>query len=128
MAKTRTEVIAQAHRNIRVLSADEAPSADQTAFAGAVLDSLFEELKSVQGFTVAWDLTAVPDAAFLPLSLCLSAEIQGHYNKAEVSRARAIGRLRAVLLPDDSPDRTDLDEDGTTTDDELSASNRAKFY
>ena len=128
MTKTRLEVIAQAHREIRVLSVDEDPSADQESYAGAVLDSLFEELKTVHGMPFTWTLDETPDAAFIPLGLCLAADIQRHYNLNLVRRSRAIARLRAYAFPDDRSDPADYDADGTVTDSEQAAYDRAAYY
>jgi hypothetical protein len=128
MTKTRLEVVAQAHREIGVLSSDEVPTADQIGYAGDVLDSLFEELKEVHGMPFTWALDATPDAAFIPLSLCLAADIQRHYEMNKVRRSRAIGRLRAYAFPDDRGDLADYDQDGTVSDDERAAFDRGAFY
>lgn len=128
MTKTRLEVIAQAHRELGVLATDETPTADQIGYAGSVLDSLFAELKTVHGMPFTWTLEEVPDEAFLPLSLCLAAEIQGHYSLGLVRRSYAIGRLRAYAHPDDRGLLADYDEDGTVDDDEADARAREAYY
>lgn len=128
MAKTRLDVIQMALRRLGVIAADQAATADQEAFAGDTLDALFEEIKGTQGVTITWALSATPDAAFLPLSYLLAAEIAPHYMVQAEPRSRAMGRLRAALISDDREDRRDLDDDGTVTDAEIAADQRAQFY
>lgn len=128
MTKTRADIIAMAHRSIGVLSVDSVPSADQDAYAGDVLDALFDELKAVHGFTFTWALDATPDEAFLPLSLTLASDIAGHYDVPFQSRSRGIARLRAWALPDDRTDRRDTDSDGTISTAEKQAGLEAAYY
>lgn len=128
MTKTRLDVVQQAHRRLGVLSADEEATADQIAFGGEVLDALFAELNSVHSLGFTWDLTAVPDAAFLPLAGCLAVEIAPHYEIAAEPRSRAIMRLRAYALPDDRTDERDLDESGTVSETEADVFERALYY
>ncbi len=128
MTKTRTEIIAQAHRELSVLSVDEDPSTEQITYAGGVLDALFEELKTVHGMAFTWTLDETPDAAFIPLGLCLAADIQRHYQMNKVRRSRAIARLRAYAFPDDRADPADYDSDGTVTTAERQANDRAAYY
>lgn len=101
MSKTKTEVIARAHRVLGVLAADENPSADMVAFAGDTLDGIYGELQYVQGVPVNFDLTDIPDEIFLPLADYLAAELAPHYAVNGPVRSRAIGRLRAYFMPDD---------------------------
>lgn len=128
MTKTRLEVIQMAHRRLGVLSADEEPTDDQSVFAGDVLDALFEEVNTVQDLGLAWTLDSVPDAAFLPLSYLLAADIAPHYEVAAEPRHRAMGRLRAYALPDDRDDSRDLDGDGAISEAEEAAGDRALYY
>lgn len=128
MAKNALEVIAMAHRRLGLLSADEQVSADQSAFAGDVLEGMFAEIKEVQGMQFAWGINEVPLAAFLPLSYLLAAEIAPHYEVASEPRHRAMARLRAYAFPNDLPDSRDLDDDGVVTDEEADAAERALYY
>lgn len=129
MTKTKNEVIAQAHRELSILSVDEDPSADQITYAGAVLDSLFAELKEVHEMPFTWTLEETPDAAFIPLGLCLAADIQRHYTLNLVRRSRAIARMRAYAFPDDREELpADYDEDGTVTEAEQTQYDEAAFY
>ena len=125
---TTLDVIAMAHRRLGVLSADDVPSADMDAFATDTLTALFDELATVHRVDVAWDLDTVPQAAFLPLSYLLAAEIAQHYERPAEPRLRALNRFLAYAFPDDRPDSRDLDEDGTVTDDEAEAGKRAVYF
>lgn len=128
MTKSRLEIIEQAHRELGLLSVDETATADQSGYAGDVLDSLFAELKAVHGMPFTWSLDATPDEAFIPLGLCLAADIQRHYSLNLVRRSRAVARLRAYAFPDDRSDPADYDGDGTVTDAEQAASDRAAYF
>ena len=129
MPKTRTEVIAEAHRRINVLSVDENPSQDMVAYGGAAADSLFEEVNGQpynMGFT--WDLSAIPEAAFRPFAWILGVDLAIHYAVSAEPRSRAMQRLSAYAFPDDREDRRDIDEDGAISDDEALAGKQALFY
>jgi len=128
MPKNAVDVVAMAHRRIRILSVDEAPSADQTEFGTDILDALFAELKQTDGMAFTWTLDAVPDGAFLPLSFLLATEIAPHYERPSERRSQAMGRLRAYAFPDDRADRRDTDDDGAVTDAEITANLRTAFY
>jgi hypothetical protein len=129
MAKTRLDVIHQALRHLGVLASDTDASADDAAYTGGALDTLFAEIQNTQGITVTWALDATPDTAFLPLSRLLAVEVADHFEvPPKESFARAMGRLRAALIPDDRDDRRDLDDDGTITEAEIAADKRAQFY
>lgn len=128
MPKTSLEVIARAHRIIGVLANDEAPTADMQAYAMDTLEGFLAELTGTQKVAFTWTVETVPDAAFLALSECLAAEVQEHYGIMKVNRSKAIGRLRAALVPDDTQGVPDLDEDGTIQEDETEAYDRAAYY
>jgi len=128
MPKTRLDVIQQAHRQIGVLSADEEATADQESFAGEVLDTLFAEVTAVHSLTITWTLSAVPDSAFLPLARLLATEIASHYEVATEPRSRALMRYLAVVNPDNRTDSRDYDDDGTVSDEEADAAERALYY
>ena len=130
MTKTKTELVAEAHRRISVLSVDEDPSTDMATYGASAADSLFAELLAaphLMGFT--WDLEAIPEAVFRPLAWLLAVDLAAHYQVPPVERHnRAMARVRAYAFPDDSVDRRDDDEDGIITEAEANAGLRAAFY
>jgi hypothetical protein len=129
MAKTRDEIIRMAHRRLGVLAADEAPTADQHAYASAVLDGLVAELEGAQGIALSWDGTQADDGLFLPLAYLLAVDIGPHYDvPPRDSRAQLIGRIRAFEITDDREVRADLDDDGTVTDSEAYVDGQAAYY
>lgn len=129
MAKTKSDVVAEAHRRLSVLSVDETPSADQDTYGGIQLDALFAELNAPphsMGFT--WTVETVPDAAFRPLAWLLASEMAAHYTVSGERRSRAMARLRGYAFPDDRDDRRDTNDDGTVSEAESNAGLRAAFY
>lgn len=98
---TRNDIIAMAHRLLGVLSVDETPTADQDAFAGAVLDSIYVELISSQGLPISWPLSETPQKALMGLSQVLASDIAPHYSRPFMPRSVGMGRLRAALISDD---------------------------
>ena len=129
MAKTRLDVIQRALRHLSVIASDTNASADDEAFTGETLDTLFEEIQNTQGVTITWALDATPDNAFLPLSHLLATQVASHFEvPPRESYAQAMGRLRAALITDDREDRRDLDEDGTISDGEIDADARAVYF
>lgn len=129
MTKTRTEVVNQAYRRLGIVAVDQVASADEIAYGGNTLDALFAELKASDGITVTWDLSAVPDTAFIPLANLLAVEVAPAYmQQAPERRGSAFIRLRKVLSPDDRPNDRDRDEDGTVTEAEIEAQERAVYY
>lgn len=124
---TKADIMRMAHRHIRVLSADEALSADQEQYAEDVLDSLWAEVQA-DGVS-AGSVDAPSDALVLPMSHLLAAEIAPHYNRpSPLSRSRALARVRAALIVDDREDWRDADDDGAVSDDEALAGTRAAYY
>lgn len=129
MSKTRLDVISEALRRLQVLASDTDPAADDSSYTGNTLDALFAEIQNTQGITIAWTLDATPDNAFLPLSYLLAVEVAPHFTvQPPETRATAMGRLRAALITDDRADRRDLDDDGTVTEGEIEADQKAQFY
>jgi hypothetical protein len=129
MAKTRTEVVAMAHRRLGVLSADEPLTADQYAFGGDLLDGLISEIGATQTLTLTWDGDTVPDTLYLPVAYLLAADIAAHYDVApRDGRSRLIAQIRSVELPDDREIRADLDDDLTVSDSEEYVDGEAQFY
>lgn len=98
---TRNDVVTLAHRLIGVLSADEVPTADQDAYAGDVLDAVFDELSASQGLLIAWTLDETPRKALMGLAETLASEIAPHYGLSFKPRSAGIARLRAALVSDD---------------------------
>ena len=125
---TRLDVINSALRRIAIISVREEAEADMVLYAGGVLDSLFDELKTVHKMAFTWDLSATPDAVALPLAYLLATEIAPHYERPSEPRSRAMARLNAYAFPDDRTDSRDLDEDGTVTVEEAADGKRAEFF
>ena len=129
MPKTKSELVAEAHRQLAVLSVDEEPSTDMTTYGESKADSLFAELLAephAMGFT--WDLGTIPDAVFVPLAQLLAAELTNYQVAPPVSRVRAMGKVRAYAFTDDRDDRRDADDDGIITDDEETSGLQEQFY
>lgn len=127
MTKTASQIIARAHRRIRVLGTDDPVTAEMQSVGSEVLEGLFAQIQG--DATITWDLTVVPDDVFLSLSDYLAAYLAGEYNRpAPVSRARAYADLMEQLRPDDRTDRRDTDEDGLISEDEAAAGDRALYY
>lgn len=111
MAKAAADVIQRAHRRIRVLAGDDAPTAEMNATGRELFDSLTEELSCVA--EVTWSDTYVPDDVFVPLSYLLGVELAPEYNKpVPESRDTAWLRVMQILRPDDR----DADYSDTTLD------------
>lgn len=129
MSKTLSEVVAQAHRRLAVLSVDEDPSADMVTYGEEMAQSLLDELIAApHSMPFTWTLAEVPDAVYRPFAWLLAVDIAPNYQVASESRARAMGRVRAYAFPDDRDDRRDIDEDGIITDAEELAGKQAAFY
>lgn len=129
MTKTSLDIVTEALQWAGPLDATETPTAGQHARGKVILQGLVDELTSVQGATIAWTIETVPDGLFLPMSRLLAHDLAPRYGGERLeARANAIGRVRAVLFPNDLPLRGDYDEDGTVTDAEQAASDRAAFY
>jgi hypothetical protein len=128
MPKTASEVVAQAHRYLGVLSVDEAVSGDQASFGASVLEGVLAEAATAHGLTFTWTSAAVPDGVWLPLSRLLASELASHYERPAEPSSRAWTRFRAAVQPDDREDIRDLDEDGTVSDEEADAALRAAYY
>lgn len=127
MPKTRAEVYTRSLRRLGVLAVDEDATADMEAQAGAVLDALFAEVTASKAVT--WTLNEVPDDAFLALVDLLATEIAPDYEVPfRTPRGVAWQRLMGVIRPDDRDDYRDTDEDGTISDAEVDAGERARFY
>lgn len=101
MDRTREEIATRALRMIGVVAADEAPTADQSQTALAVLDGIWGEMLAEAQPT--WDIaTGTPPAGFIPMASWLAAELSFEYERpAPMSRGRAKLRVLAVVRPDD---------------------------
>ncbi len=122
MTKTSSEVIAEAHRRITVLSTDEDPSPDMISYAGGMLDAIVAEE------SVTWTTETVPDAVYRPLAWLLAADIAPHYEAPAEPRGKALYRFHGAIYPNDMEDRRDDDNDGVISDAEEAAGERAAFY
>jgi len=121
---TKADLIALAHRKLSILSVDESVTTDQTAYAEDVLQGIWDEFSGVMDFSIE-----NPGRRYYhALADMLAAELAPHYSVPGPRRSRALGRLRAILLPDDRPDKRDINEDGTVTEAERDALRRAEFY
>ena len=127
MAKTITDTVARAHREIRVLSVDRTPSADQVAYGAEVLQGIYDEHKG-QLPDLTWDLSAIPDNVFSSLSKLLAAELASHYNKVYMSPNKAWVNFRGVINPSNLPDRRDLDGDGNVDENEEWIGEKARYF
>jgi hypothetical protein len=94
------------------------------------MQGIMDELVTVHGATIAWDVDTVPDGLFLPMAHAVAVEVNVDYPVRPPfdTRSRALMRLRAALFPDDRAARADLDDDGTVTADEAAADARGAFY
>jgi len=106
----RIDIIQMALRRINVVAEDEPATADQEAYVGAVLDSLYAEI-ALESYPL-WFLADVPDASVRPLANLLAVEIAPDYAKAApTSRGQAWRRLMATVRRDnrdeavEKPDR-----------------------
>jgi len=92
----KIDIIQMALRRINVVAEDEPATADQEAYVGSVLDSLYAEIAQ-QSYPL-WFLTDVPDEAVRPLANLLAVEIAPDYSRAAPdTRAKAWRRLMAVV-------------------------------
>lgn len=129
MAKTGTEIATEALRRINVVSSKETASTADLTYVEAAWDALFAEFGSdPHNFAVTWTVDTVPDYLFRPVAWLLGVQIAQHYQRPAEDERRAWMRVRANIFPDDRPDWRDYDEDGTVTEAEENASERAKFY
>lgn len=88
-------------RRLRVLSMDEAATADQEAVASEALEALAEELQVSHGIVIP-SIETVDDMLFLPLAYLLAYEIAPDFSVAAPEpRSRALIRLRSVTNPTD---------------------------
>ena len=130
MPKTSLDVITEAYENLGVAAEDVPLTAEQQAIGKRKLDALFAEFVA-EGFTTLTDVEAVPDVAFLGVAQMLEVELSGNrYGIPRNSQDWRMGlrRLRRLLMPDNRVDQSDLDEDGTVTEDESDAYDRAQYY
>ena len=128
MTKTASEVVAQAHREINVLSVDESPSTDMATYGEAMLDSLLAQAVTQHSLSFTWDKDTVPDGVFLGLSFLLASHLAPHYERPYQPRSWGWGQFKAAINPDDREDRRDLDDDGTVSVAEAEAGERARYY
>lgn len=92
----RIDIIRMALRRINVVAEDEPATADQEAYVGAVLDSLYAEI-AAESYPL-WFLADVPDHAVRPLANLLAVEIAPDYSRpAPDTRARAWRRVMAAV-------------------------------
>lgn len=126
MAKTKRETATRALRLIGVVAQDEAATADEYAVAEDTLDTLYAELNSAHGFSMTFGTDAIPDEYFLPMARLLGVEVARDFGVNAEPFATALNRLRAVehVYTRDM----DLDDDGTTTEVEISGFDAGGYY
>lgn len=127
MTKTASDVVALALRNIGVTPVDEEPQADEAAYALGIYEAEFGRLKADHGFSWTWTHNTVPDELLVPMSMFVASGLVA-FDRPLPSQARAIGMLRSYAFPDDREDPADTDEDGTVTEAERAAADRAAYY
>lgn len=122
------DIITDAFRGLGVTAVDEALQAHDYAVGKSKLDALFLELQTSPGMNwSALTVETIPEKYRIPLAQLLGCELAPAYGVSpEVPRATALVRLRAVqnVYTRDM----DLDEDGTTTDDEECAFDKGAFF
>jgi len=129
MTKTTLEVVAMAQTRLGVSGMGETPSAEEFALGKSLLSGLLAEVQAAQGITYTWTADEFPDSLFLPFAYLLAVDMAPHYEIApRDSRAAMIARLRTQAFPDDRPVIADTDEDGTVTEAEQDAADRAAYY
>lgn len=129
MPKTSIDVATRALRVLGITGISRANAASDHAYAMEAMEAALAELQNTHSIPATWTIETVPDNIFIPFADLVASEVfAGGYGVNPPNRARAIGRIRAALLPDDREDRRDLDEDGTISDDEIEAGKRAQFY
>lgn len=129
MAKSKLEVIAEAHRRINVLSVDESPSDDMITYAGDAADSLLIELNSrPHECKFFWTTDAVPEGVFRPFAWLLAVDLAAHYREPAEARARAVMRVLSFAYEDDRDEVRDSDLNGILSDAELAAAMRSIYY
>lgn len=124
---TRLDVIHRALRDLGVTAHDEAATADEAAYAGQTLDALFAEIQVSPGLTFDFTLSGtVPESHFLPLSWCLSARLPNYGAAPPKPWTSALMELKAVNNP--YARNMDLNDDDTTTDEEVDDFDRGGFF
>lgn len=108
---TEAQVIAQAHRRLGVLSAEEAPTDDMVAYGAETLALILAELRA-DGLPLVSVGGVVADGLALPLAMLLATDLAPHYEvPPRDARSRCVARLRAILYPDDRPDPAPVVDD-----------------
>lgn len=128
MTKSVLEVVTQAHRDLEVVAVDEDLTTDMLSYGTTVLQGLLDEAATAQNITLTWGADETPDGVFLSLAFLLATHMAPHYVVPFAPMSRGWGRFRAAVLSDDRTDDRDLDEDGTISEDEAAAGERARFY
>lgn len=125
---TRQEIVAFALEEIGVTAADDAPSAEDYTKGSRFLDGAFAELQSAWGgCTFTFTADNVPDEYIIPLSRFLAVRLAPSYTRpAPESEKTALVRIRAINLPYTRD--MDLNEDGTTTDEETLAFDEGTYF
>lgn len=129
MTKTAADICTLALQKLNVTAVGEAPAGEDMSLALSSLNAFFARFNLTDGAAIAWELSATPDEAFLPLSDVLAAILAPVYMRpAPMPMSRAVGYLREYAFPNDITDSRDTDEDGSISDAEAAAGRRAAYY
>ena len=129
MTKNSREIVETALMQMGALEPGGTASADDYATAKGILEGTLAEFKAARSLTLTWDVETVPDEVAQALSDAITEPMAAIYPGGRiVPQSRAFTRMLAVLRPDDRGLQADYDEDGTVTDDEQDAFDRAAYY
>jgi hypothetical protein len=100
---TAADVIELAFRRLGIKAEGEDLTADQAAYADAVMRSVWAEINTTA--PVGWWPDDVPADALVPLANLLAAEIGPSYGVPSEPRGQAMIRLLAVIRLDNRTDK-----------------------
>ena len=103
---TRRDVINRAFRFLGVVAEDESMTADQEAFAGVLLDSVYDEIsdETPPDFTIE----DIPAISATHMAMLLAADLAPSYSRPPpISRGKAMLRLMGSIRPDNRAEITE---------------------
>lgn len=125
MPHTDDEVILRALQDIRVTPVGGTALGSDSAYAQQAFDALVAELAIYMTFDFAFDVD-IPESHFLPLAWLLANRLPAYNRPPPVAWNTALMRLRAANNP--YVRDMDLNEDATTSEDEIEAFDRGAFF
>lgn len=128
MARKR-DVVTQALRRLNVVAYDEAPDQAQYALGLDYLAQVFADVNGDWGgCTLAFTIDdEFPDAYRHPFAELLAARLAPVFQRpAPMAEITALMRIRTVNVP--YVRDMDLDDDGTTDDDEIETVDWSRYY